>query len=41
METGRRRPMIFDKPSLGRTEAHIENVAAAVDKAFPMRPKRG
>ncbi len=29
----------FDKPSLGRTEAHIEHVGAAVDKAFPRAPK--
>ena len=29
----------FDKPSFGRTEAHIERVAAAVDKAFPHAPK--
>ena len=29
----------FDKPSLGRTEAHIERVGAAVDKAFPHAPK--
>ena len=29
----------FDKPSFGRSEAHIERVAAAVDKAFPQAPK--
>jgi len=28
-----------DKPSFGRTEAHIERVGAAVDKAFPNAPK--
>ena len=30
----------FDKPSFGRSEAHIERVAAAVDKAFPQAPRR-
>ncbi|MGA2617871.1 MAG: putative Ig domain-containing protein [Thermoguttaceae bacterium] len=29
----------FDKPVFARTEAHIEKVGAAVDKAFPSAPK--
>jgi len=29
----------FEKPSFGRTEAHIERVGAAVDKAFPNAPR--
>ena len=29
----------FEKPTIGRSEAHIENVGAAVDKAFPEAPK--
>ena len=29
----------FEKPSLGRSEAHIEHVGAAIDKAFPHAPK--
>jgi len=29
----------FNNPSFGHTEKHIENVAAAVDKAFPNAPK--